>query len=509
MTDELGKIMLRSSFKMYVENRLFRPMTNQEKYIITPYHLKCINTVQDHEFSVIEAYRGFGKSELISYSWVLWRAEMYNESAIIFSANEDLAYQKLDLIRNCIEIENPSLNYMCSKGISGMTWNRGEIWLINKNDPIYMPDGTQSYRIMAKLYARSIKGTSRGLHVKNIVGDDIVVEDNSSTYEMKEQTKKQFYAATIPIRVRNSRMVVIGTPQSDDDLLSDLAADTNKYWAKCIIPVTDNLGRPSCPELGHDAHWITQQRALQGELAFQQEYQLKVIDETSSIFKWEFLNKAKMLNEIMMYEHVKRVNEIVVLGTDYAVVDSKIKAEKNDTDYFAMVVLSYNTISRKRRVLNIYRERGIKFSSQLAMTRLWMSKYQCDYLAIETHGFLDTARQELEAELKDVPIFDTGSKAGKFDKYTGIPSMLYAWEKDFFEVPYADTMSQTMANILFGELNELGKSAHDDVADALFRAEKVCSGLSSTATYDKNFSLYPRHKENQSTVRDPFYRTVF
>lgn len=49
---------------------------------------------------------------------------MWNESAIILSANEDLAFQKLDMIRYSVEADNEDLRWMSGKGIDGITWNR-------------------------------------------------------------------------------------------------------------------------------------------------------------------------------------------------------------------------------------------------------------------------------------------------------------------------------------------------------------------------------------------------
>lgn len=489
------------SFRAYVENRLLIPEYLRsmagDKFILSKEHERVIRMIQDNQFTVFEAYRGFGKTMLVSYAFLLWRAEMWHESGIIFSANQELAYQKLDIIRNAIEIENPLLSYMCSKQYSSMTWNRGEIWLIDKMNPITKPDGTQAPRIMAKIYARSIEGTSRGLHVVNIVGDDIVVESNSSSYELKELTKKQFFAATVPIRMLNSKMIVVGTPQAGDDLLSELVDDKNPMWAKAIVPVYNGIGDPTCPELGHGKEWISQQRQLQGSLAFQQEYMLKPINDVTSIFKPEILELSKMTSLNFKFDHTRHPREIVIIGSDYVAVDDKRKAEKSDTDYFALVAVSFNMDTHKRRILNIFQERGVSFSQQLTMTRLWVAKFDANYLAIESHSFLQWAKQELESTLKSLPIFDTGSKSGKFDLYEGIPSMLYAWENGYYEVPYGDDYTVKMADVLYAQMRELSKAAHDDVADALFRAEKVCQQMTNTASYDKNFALYQRKSERR------------
>lgn len=101
---------MKYDFEYYVSQKLIIPnQPDSQKYIITPNHKKAIQMAQDNDFSVLQGYRGFGKSELISFCWLLWRADMWNESAVILSANEELAIQKLDLIRTSIEFENPDL----------------------------------------------------------------------------------------------------------------------------------------------------------------------------------------------------------------------------------------------------------------------------------------------------------------------------------------------------------------------------------------------------------------
>lgn len=52
-----------------------------------------------------------------------------------------------------------------------------------------------TYRIKAKIYALGIGGSFRGIHVHNIIADDIVVEENSATYELREAIKNKFLGA--------------------------------------------------------------------------------------------------------------------------------------------------------------------------------------------------------------------------------------------------------------------------------------------------------------------------
>lgn len=491
-------VRLKFDFEYYVKCRILIPnRPDPERYIITKKHKEAIGNIQDHDFSVLEAYRWFGKSELVSYCWVLWRADMWNESAVILSANEDLAMQKLDLIRTAIEFENQELAHLSGKGVAGIIWNRWEIWLVDRANPIINDLWEQVYRIKSKIYAKGIFANYRGLHVHNIVGDDIVVEDNSQTYEMRESTKRRFLAAAMGMRLNwkhKSHVVVVGTPQHPDDLLAELCDKNNTAWSKCIVPVFNDLGEPNCIEL-HDHVWIDQQRKIQGEAIFKQEYLLTPISLESETFAQDLIDMAKDYASIMCLEYEKKKDEVVILGTDFAIEDDPRKAQKNDTDFFSIVALCYNTQTWERRILNAFRERGIKKQIQLNYLIIWDVKYNANYIGTETHGFLKWVGQDLPDRVRN-KLIDTGTHKSKYDLFEGIPSMVYEWEKGLYSIPYGDDYSRAIANILFGELRDLASSEHDDMADALLRAEKVIKNNETAQIgYQKDFSLYKKIAE--------------
>lgn len=65
-----------------------------------------------------------------------------------------------------------------------------------------------------------------------------------------------------------------------------------------------------------------------------------------------------------------------------------------------------------------------------------------------------------------------------------------------YSVPYADDYSKATANVLFGELRELASADHDDMADALLRAEKVIKNNEvGQISYEKDFSMYKKLAE--------------
>lgn len=454
--------------------------------------IKEVGNIEMYDIEV-DKYKNFiangfsvHNSELITYAFALWRAEMWNEDVLILSANEPLAHLKLDLIRNSIETDNPELRYMYSGDMANFTWNRGEIHLIDRNKPVYsdvidhrtgQQKSVANYSVKAKIHAKSMFSALRGLHVPNILCDDVVVEQNSASFDLIQKTKSIFLEAIVPIRTPESRMVVVGTPQNDHDLLASLKK--NLLWKKIIIPVWDEKEVLSCPDL-HTKEFISQQRILLGESSFQKEYLLKPTNEIVTDFTWEILNKSRNFDTKFESWYEKKPHEKIFIGTDYSVKDSKEEAERKKTDYFVLIAIAFDPETRKRRILAMHRERGIKFSDQISMSISWYHRYQADALCTESHAFLNIFNQVIGDIAKDIVIEDTGTQSGKFDKIKGIPSMKWEWERGLWEVPCGDELSLSYANLLFSELNQLENSRYDDLADALFRANIACNSITSS-----------------------------
>lgn len=511
---DLYKERLKNDFSYYVKQKLNVPSEtdtdgNPIPMIVTSVHEDAIYTILDYKFVEIMGYRWFGKSMLVSYAYAIWRADMHNESSAILSSNQDLAWQKLDWIRTEIEFWNPKLADMSAAGIGGMTWNKNEIWILDREHPIQRQgeDGKveTSYRIKAKIYALGIMGRFRGIHVHNIIADDIIVEENSGNYELREEVKNKFLGAAWGLRLRwdKTRVILVWTPQHPEDLLQEIRMDKTNGYGKFILPVLNEFGMPSCPEM-HDLRWIEEQRKfLQSKpQIFEQEYMLKAPDMSNTdLFGEALLEGAKARSAIMMFQYQKWPDETLILGTDFSVIEDKDRAEKNDWDYFALVLVSHNSVTWLRKIINMYRERWISKTAQLNLVLLWERTYNVDAIAVEMHAFLWWAAQDIKATTQ-AKLFDTGDKKGKFNMITGIPALQYTFEKGLFEFPYYDDYSKEFVNALFAELKMLSKSPHDDFADALLRAELVIRATEGgTVEYDSTFNIYKimsRKKQEQN-----------
>lgn len=484
----LHETRLKHDFKYYCETKLHIPF-REDKYLITTPHNKSIQIIQDNDFTIFEAYRWFWKTDLVSFCWAIWRAEMWNESAVILSANEDLAFQKLDLIRCSCEFDNNNLSYMCWKWVDWIIWNRWEIWLLDKNKSINI-DWRVQYKIKAKIYAKWLFSNYRWIHVHNIIWDDIVVESNSNTPDMREQTKKTFLAAAMWMRLSiwKTHVVVVWTPQHPEDLLWDLMNPDNRAFAKIRIPAYDKYWLPSCPEL-HSLEWLKQQESIVKWAIWKQEYMLEAVVLDKDFFWSDIIDRNKNHSLLMQFDYQPNINEVVFIWVDFSIIEDKRHAEQKDTDYFAICAMVYNKITHKRRILNLYRERWVSKWKQLWYVILWSDKYNATYICLEVPWFLSWAKSDVSDQTTK-KLLDTTSWQWKFDISTWIPSLQFEFEKWMIELPYWDLYSQTQVKIFETELKFLWQT-HDDVADCVLRCERWISQiLWHSIKYDKNMNIY-------------------
>lgn len=83
--------------------------------------------------------------------------------------------------------------------------------------------------------------------------------------------------------------------------------DKTNGYGKFILPVLNEHGMPSCPEM-HDLHWIEEQRRfLQSKPhIFEQEYMLKAPDMSNTdLFGEALLENSKVRSAILLFQYDK------------------------------------------------------------------------------------------------------------------------------------------------------------------------------------------------------------
>lgn len=123
----------------------------------------------------------------------------------------------------------------------------------------------------------------------------------------------------------------------------------DKGWGKFILPIFTPDGMPSCPEM-HDMNWITEQKEFltlkNKENIWRQEYLLEAPDlNEMNFFGEEIMENAKNHHAICLFSYQKAEHEMIIIGTDFSVIEDKNHAEKYDNDYFALICVAFNTIT--------------------------------------------------------------------------------------------------------------------------------------------------------------------
>ena len=204
------------------------------------------------------------------------------------------------------------------------------------------------------------------------------------------QTKKLFYEKVVPMKNPGGAIILIGTPQAydpDDASLTDLLCEWvyMKKKTAYILPALNENDEPNCPEL-HSKEFLMEQKTTLSSEAWMKEYMLTPSSQEKSAVDDEVI--AKCLNEQERYypDYIPKPHELMILGTDYSIIDNKFEAEKKRSDYFSLVPICYEMLTNKRKIKNVFYERGLTFSDQLSKTKDFISRYGITVVAMELHG---------------------------------------------------------------------------------------------------------------------------
>lgn len=446
---------------------------------------------------VVVVYRWRGKSTIITQKYSIRRATQHAKSVWVFSATEDLAIDKLRQIKAAFE-SDANLNRYCAKGIH--TWTDKEIRLTDKSMVRKDELWNYIYPVISRIKAVWFDSRSRGLHFDIIVCDDIVIEENSLTPDGAPdpvkiaQTKKLFNEKVIPMKNPGWAIILIGTPQvwnAGDVANSDLLYDRTNKRGKLsyLLPALTEQEEPTCPEL-HSKEYLAEQRETMNEKSWLKEYMLTPIVTWESAVDDESIAKCLDDNDTYRDEYIPKRDEIMILGTDFSVIDNKFEAEKKQSAYFALVPICYNLVENKRVIKQIKYERGISFSDQLALTNKFIQRYGVTVVAMELHWGMRYFMSELQKILPPhVAIVDATNHGSKFDTYQGLPSLQYLFQKQLISLPNREKEDKEKNGFLIHELKYMKTATHLDVLDAILRADTVIRTHYYIGNIDPNFSI--------------------
>ena len=438
--------------------------------------LLCLMGPRDHAKTV---------TALAYIGWNLWRHNRDqwgrildglpegNYEAVYFSATMPLALERVDLLRQFltdnVHIFGDILPTRTSSALGEFrqAWSRTRIRL--RNGAIILP--------------KSIGSTTRGLHPALIVADDIVTDRNSMTTLQRNRVWRYLIGTIYPMVGPIGQLMVLGTPQHQQDALHRLRESPGWCWVKYRAADFDNE-----VALWPERYSIKQLAALRATdpLLFAREYQMDPRDDITSLFPYALTGQALVPGTFVRPypPHSRRVGERILLSGDLAV------SEEVGADYTVFLVVAYDPVTLKRRLLYAHREKGIGFDDMVMLVRDLCREFAVDIGVIEDNVFQRWLRQHLARYAETATrIFGHTTGVEKQNLTDGIPGMKLALQGNLWEVPSGrdldgniiDPVANDFAAVWRSELNAfgymdgklLGIGEHDDCVIATWMMERA------------------------------------
>lgn len=403
------------------------------------------------------APRDHGKSTLYAFVLPLWEMVRCPEIRIlIVSKTLDLASRFITTLRQEIET-NPRIRrlYGDLRPDKPRAWNRYSLFLErerNVREPTVL--------------AMPVLGSCAGLRADLIIADDIIDSEICFFRTQRDRVQRWFLSELTPVLEAGGRMLVVGTRKHHDDLYSRLMANP-AYKSRIDRAILDEgRRRVLMPERWSYERLLADREEI-GTVHFNREKQNQVIDESTALFRREWLEGC--LDGDQVLGRIPDSSLPLVQGIDLAAVSDPHRALEKDSDYSAVVTLAIEP-DGKFRVVDLWMERGLTPDALLSSLIHLGNRYRPRQILIEANAFQHWAEQEFR-DRSDLPVVGhtTGSRnKGSFTE--GVPSLAALFERRKVILPAGDERSRRLAGHLIDQFHGLGWEKHDDLAMAFWFA---------------------------------------
>jgi phage terminase large subunit-like protein len=304
--------------------------------------------------------------------------------------------------------------------------------------------------------------------------DDFLDKSCLYSKDQRDKFEEVFYAEIINIVEPGGNLVVSGTPFHEKDLYTRIKNDPN--FKTFIYPGIFPDGRILAPERYTFDKLMALKESL-GTVVFTREHLVKPISDYSSLFPWEYLNRAKIgMDKITLVTNVDSYPvkmERVTMGCDFA-ISGAVSA-----DYSVFSVWGRGT-DKKYYLLHVFRKKGMPHGEQVSEIVSLNNRFRPNKIVAEGNGFQSVMIELVkERGVSNIEPFVTESNLKK-DLYEGLPSLSAMFERGEMKIPFGNEESKNTFEWLCGEFNSVtfhedsGKlessSDHDDGAMSTFFA---------------------------------------
>lgn len=299
------------------------------KYAFASFHYEIFNITEDEKIKLvcIAAFRGSGKSTLITLSYTLWSILGIQQKKFIMILSQTRAQAKQHMMNLKSELESNELLRMDLGPFNEDTDEWGASSLV------FSKSGA---RISIGSIEQSIRGIRHHEHRPDlIICDDIEDINSVTTHENREKTHKWFVSEIIPLGNTNTRIIIVGNWLHENSLIARLRETIDNGARDGVYrsyPLIDSLGDSAWPEKFPDHKSLDELKRVVGdEITWQREYLLRIISGHDQVVHLEWIQYYDKLPNPKLETH---------RGT-FAAIDIAVSL-KSSADFTAIVSAEFH-----------------------------------------------------------------------------------------------------------------------------------------------------------------------
>ncbi len=435
------------------------------RFLVAEHHQAWSELLATSDRICVLAPRDHGKSHFFSLAYPIWMIERHPKRyGMIFSATQPQASKILETI--LAEIEgNPKLRHLVPAKKS--KWSATQARFANGHT----------------IYARGYGSKVRGAHPIWIACDDVLNDEDGYSEVKRRRNIDYFQTAVTNMIIPGGQIVVVGTPFHQSDLYSVLA-NNDEYMYRRYQAI-----KPDGRALWADRYsltWLKKRQVEIGTVKFAREFQCSPVSDGSSLFPSTLLSGPDVLRDDLVIGHDwvwwEREHGLDrrFIGVDFA------RSANTGADYTVVFVVGIDKLGN-HYVLDIIRDHGLDFQTQLELIKRAGAKYNPDIIACESNQMQAIFGDEL-IRTTDLPIKNIHTGEEKHSLEKGVPGLRVLFENRKVRIPRGDVRTRETTDIWLEELRNQtffqGKvqcvGDHDDTVMAWFICEKaVRSGMFS------------------------------
>ena len=419
------------------------------KYATAPFQKEMFNLLEDeaHQTLVFVAFRGSGKSTIVTMAYVLWSilGVQQMKFIVICSQTEQKARQHLVNIKNEL-----LLNALLKMDLGPFEEEKNSL-----GNATALIIKKLNVKIMISSIEQSIRGMRHGEHRPDlIILDDIEDIDSVKTREGRNKAFDWLTGEVIPAGSEKTRIIAIGNLLHEDSVLKRLQRkiEGNEFThLKSVYreyPIVNENNIPLWPAKYPTPESIeTERQKTMSEVAWYREYMLKIVSTAEQIIHPEWINYYDKLP--------KESLDTIAFGIDLAI------SEKDTADYTSIVIgYTYGTEENLRIYIrpNPINKR-LNFPAQVDTIKTLVGIEKRNHYRIKLYSE-KVGYQEALVHLLQQDKYDVEGVPVTTDKTSRLQLTTAPIKSGQILFP------MTGCEELIEQLIGFGKEKHDDLADA-------------------------------------------